>query len=163
MKKIGLLFTVLLLTFALTACSTEVKTYSFGPQVDQTKITDEYRAFLQDKLEHVGKIDKGLIYKCYSAKYDDEGGLTLDGFFINNTGFTVSDIEGLIIVDAPTQYNTMLEVARGKFTFSVESFGVLENRTARPWQLTFSDNLVTNPNKSATDYTITTNLSYKKQ
>lgn len=159
MKKISLILVLIILVAMFTGCRKQFKEYSFGPNVDVTSITQEYKDYLQKQLENTDKAERGLSFVGYNAEYDDEGGFVVDGFFRNNTGSTVYNISGVITIQTVTKSGG-LTIAKAKFTLSEEDFGALENGIARPWQLKYSSDLVVNKVSDLSTYSVNADLEY---
>lgn len=162
MKKLSLIFAILILITAFTGCTKKITVYSFGPKEDLTKISQTQKDLLQQKLNEAPKIKEGLSYYGYNAKFDDEGSLIVDGFFMNNTGNTAKNITGVITIDCVISKEYTLTIAKGQFEFKEQDFGKLKNGEARPWQLKFKDDLIVNK-RDFTTYNINAELKYEKE
>lgn len=160
-KKIALVLSVVLLAASFAGCKRKITKYSFGPKENISSMSAEYKESLTAQLNRAGKAPDGLSFYGYSAKYNDEGGLEIDGFFRNNTGKPVHNISGTISIESiGADGKNYLTIAKAKFTFPDEDFGLLPNREARPWKLIFNSDLIVNKLNNLSSYMVNADLTF---
>ncbi len=145
---------IMMLGFA--GCSGN-QSYSFGPQENVSEISSEYQAKLQERLNAAGVAPVGVSFYGYNATFDDQGRLTVEGFFRNRTGETITNLECDITIRVEN-----ITVAYGHFSLPEEDFGTLESGDSRPWTLIFGSDDVINRGQDMSNYQVMVECNYTK-
>ena len=129
--------------------------WSFGPKVDTSAVYKSEKRRLQKLINDMGEPVKGLSFTGYRAYYTEDGGLIIEGFLRNNTGYKIFNIYGDISIKKDNEI-----VASSYFTFFEADFGVLKNKTSRHWSLEFTPEFVNLYDVDLSEYIVATDLQY---
>lgn len=111
----------------------ENQKYSFGPMADLSKVDNETKSRLQQKLNNMGNVPKDeLTFNPIKAYCNKDGSLVVDLFIRNGHKESIFNIDaklklvksGRVIAEAP-------------FNFIKDEFGVIDYNDSRPWTILY--------------------------
>ena len=132
--------------------------WSFGPNVDTSAVDKSEKRRLQKLINDMGEPVNGVSFTGYHAYYTEDGGLIIEGFLRNNTGYKIFNIYGNISIKKDNEI-----VASSYFTFFEADFGILKNKTSRQWTLKFTPEFVNMYDVDLSEYIVATDLQYNYQ